>query len=453
MVWKARSVLGDLGEKKFQGNLLTKDLMLLIFLALLFALTRGIQIATFGVLKRKFIKLLQMRCEDSILRQDTKYLKSNSPSHFQTILFEYTESFGAAISSHLGMFIATGSRIATGFTILWWVSPHLNILLSSLVTLLILFVTWRIFHWSPMLAKVYLHSRSEVVARTSEVNKEIETVKLFNERPREFNEISDMLGTVYQKARRMELWEGFGDFVEYSVWGAISVTGLWFGALLMKKGLLTFSDFASYSLVSEEFITAIYDLVRIAKDIGGAKNPAIQVFEQLNREPEMDLDGQESLLGNPPPIPELKLDNYVFKFENVSLYSEKNGKKKNILNNLTFELNPQHKVVIVGESGCGKSVLLSVIKRQMRPTSGTVTLGGKNLFDPKEVPLERLYEILGVVSQHSTIFQRTLKRNLNYGTAEKDEIEMSKFPNHIKDILLGVYYRDEELIGPFVSGV
>ncbi len=51
-----------------------------------------------------------------------------------------------------------------------------------------------------------------------------------------------------------------------------------------------------------------------------------------------------------------------------------------ILHDINFELAPQQSAAIVGASGSGKSTLLALIAGLDTPTSGSVTLGGEDLF-------------------------------------------------------------------------
>lgn len=61
----------------------------------------------------------------------------------------------------------------------------------------------------------------------------------------------------------------------------------------------------------------------------------------------------------------------------------KNGKKqKEVLKNISFELEKGEILCIIGESGCGKSTLLRIIAGFLTPTSGQIVVNGEKLKKP-----------------------------------------------------------------------
>ncbi|KAI5058690.1 hypothetical protein GOP47_0026860 [Adiantum capillus-veneris] len=78
-------------------------------------------------------------------------------------------------------------------------------------------------------------------------------------------------------------------------------------------------------------------------------------------------------------------------------------------------LIPAGKVVaIVGESGAGKSTVISLIERFYNPTSGEVLLDG---HDIKTMQLKWLRNQMGLVSQEPALFATSIRENIMYGKA------------------------------------
>ncbi len=69
-------------------------------------------------------------------------------------------------------------------------------------------------------------------------------------------------------------------------------------------------------------------------------------------------------------------------------------------------------VALVGASGAGKSTLIQLIPRFFDPTSGSITLDGRDI---RELSLAELRNHVGIVPQESVLFTGTVAENLRYG--------------------------------------
>lgn len=105
-------------------------------------------------------------------------------------------------------------------------------------------------------------------------------------------------------------------------------------------------------------------------------------------------------------------------FRNVSFsYSE----HEQILNNVSFTIQPGERVGLAGPSGIGKTTLLSLILCFYRPT------GGKIYFDDRpvsEYDVLSLRRRIGYVSQNTMLLAGTIMENLRYGNPEASEDEI-----------------------------
>lgn len=90
------------------------------------------------------------------------------------------------------------------------------------------------------------------------------------------------------------------------------------------------------------------------------------------------------------------------------------GNKVEALKNVTFDVQQGEYVAIMGESGSGKTTLLNILAALDRPTSGTVTLDGKNLSTIKESQIAAFRrDNLGFVFQEFNLLDTfTLEDNI-----------------------------------------
>ena len=85
-----------------------------------------------------------------------------------------------------------------------------------------------------------------------------------------------------------------------------------------------------------------------------------------------------------------------------------------ILANVSFSMGPGDAAAIMGPSGTGKSTLLYILGGLETPSSGTVSLGGKNVFEmnPVELASFRNSEIGFVIQDHCLLPQCSVLENV-----------------------------------------
>lgn len=91
------------------------------------------------------------------------------------------------------------------------------------------------------------------------------------------------------------------------------------------------------------------------------------------------------------------------------------------LDGISFELPSGGVLALVGPSGAGKTTLLYLLLRFWQPQKGTILLGGQELQTYGEEDLRRL---IGVVSQHTYLFNATVRENLLLARPAASEAEM-----------------------------
>lgn len=88
------------------------------------------------------------------------------------------------------------------------------------------------------------------------------------------------------------------------------------------------------------------------------------------------------------------------------------GGAANVLERVSFTVEPGQTVAIVGKSGSGKSTLVSMLPRFYNVSSGAILLDGVDLRELKLADLRRQF---AYVSQDITLFNDTIAQNIAYG--------------------------------------
>ena len=116
--------------------------------------------------------------------------------------------------------------------------------------------------------------------------------------------------------------------------------------------------------------------------------------------------------------PEIKSndDQKSFSFQNEVTFNEVSFTYKNTgikaLNKLSFTIKKGETFAIIGKTGSGKSTILSLLLRQLDPSSGEVSYDSTDL---KNMNLELFRNKVGIVPQEVFLFSDTIKNNILFG--------------------------------------
>ncbi|TPE21501.1 ABC transporter ATP-binding protein [Clostridium perfringens] len=185
-----------------------------------------------------------------------------------------------------------------------------------------------------------------------------------------------------------------------------------YGGYLVIKGNITMGTLLAFS-------SYILNLSFCVKNIGGLVNMMSQnrasmdkIFNILKRKPQ--ITSMENSY-NPDKV------KGEIEFKNVSFrYNE-----EEVLKKINLKIPAGSTVAIMGETGCGKSSILSLIGRHYDVSSGEVLIDRVNV---KKWDLDKLRENMAVVFQDTFLFSDSIKDNIDFGgnKSEDEIIEAAK---------------------------
>jgi len=88
-----------------------------------------------------------------------------------------------------------------------------------------------------------------------------------------------------------------------------------------------------------------------------------------------------------------------------------------VLQKISFSVKRGESVALVGHSGAGKSTLADLLIRFYDVNAGEIKIDGQNI---KEINIEELRDLMGVVTQDSIIFNDTVANNIAFGSEKVD---------------------------------
>tara|TARA_Y100000817_G_scaffold157570_1_gene123259 strand:- start:1659 stop:3386 length:1728 start_codon:yes stop_codon:yes gene_type:complete len=158
------------------------------------------------------------------------------------------------------------------------------------------------------------------------------------------------------------------------------------------------------------------------------------------------------ILDSKPRIKTIKNSNSIekiesLKFENVGFkYYSKS--KKNDVNNINLDLSPGKIIGIIGPPGSGKSTIANLVPRFYDVLEGQILINQTPL---KTLNLNNLRKKIGLVSQHTFLFNSTLRENIAYSRPDCDleeVIQVSKIAD-IHDFIDSLPLKYETMVGEF----
>ena len=95
--------------------------------------------------------------------------------------------------------------------------------------------------------------------------------------------------------------------------------------------------------------------------------------------------------------------------------------EENVLKNFSLEIPKGKTVALVGQSGSGKSTIANLLTRFYDVQEGTVKIDG---IDIKDMTLESLRDLMGLVTQDSILFNDSIKNNIRLGKQDATDEEI-----------------------------
>lgn len=181
------------------------------------------------------------------------------------------------------------------------------------------------------------------------------------------------------------------------------LTSLTLAAVLLYAGIQSFSTvvtagliliFVDYVYKLYEPLFQIMDRLAIYQQAIVSSSRVFTILDHTEEAPQQDIDANET-------IQDAKIE-----FKNVSFsYDGKN----NVLNDISFTVNPGETVALVGHTGSGKSSIINVMMRFYEFYEGDILIDGKSI---RRYPMHHLRDKMSLVLQEPFIYYGTIFDNV-----------------------------------------
>ncbi|WP_276881847.1 ABC transporter ATP-binding protein [Anaerococcus tetradius] len=195
--------------------------------------------------------------------------------------------------------------------------------------------------------------------------------------------------------KRMRLLRAISYGFSTIITGALPVITLVVGGIMVYKGNLEIGFLFSFYAYLDFLYEPMNNLIDWYTNINVSLGMADRILDFLDYE----IRSEEGIKVNS--IEKIQVKDLDFSYGD-----------KEVLKNISFDLNKGDILAIVGESGSGKSTLANLLLKNIDFKAGSIFVNGIDLHD---IDKKSYYDNLSLISQDVFIFTDTLRDNISYG--------------------------------------
>lgn len=229
----------------------------------------------------------------------------------------------------------------------------------------------------------------------------------------------------FQEARR-KAYKVMAEFHVGSsfIMDVLNIVVLSAGAIFFFRGKINFGDFAAFLLYIGNFLNPIRKLVNFVEQYQSGVSGFKRFVEIMEKEVEKDDPGAQDIF-------DIKGD---ISFKDVSFAYDDN---KEVLKNISFDIEAGKTVALVGPSGGGKTTLCHLIPRFYEIEDGSISIDN---IDIRKFTRRSLRKNIGIVQQDVFLFTGTIYENIQCGRfdASREEVYEAAKKANIHDYIMSL---------------
>jgi len=244
--------------------------------------------------------------------------------------------------------------------------------------------------------------------------------RIFQESTQRFFNLSNSIGN------RQNLASPASEFMGIMVIAIL----LWYGGhMVLIEKTLNGASFIAYMGLAYNILTPAKSISKASYSIKRGNAAAERVLEILDQK--NTITSKKDALKKTSFDTSITIQNINFKYE-----------EETVLKHFSLEVKKGQTIALVGQSGSGKSTIANLLTRFYDVNDGKIAIDG---VDIKDMNLQSLRGLMGLVTQDSILFNDTIKANISLGklnATDEEIIEALKIANayeFVKELPKGIY--------------
>ena len=295
--------------------------------------------------------------------------------------------------------------------------PWFCIVTLTTLVIYIVFTLW-VTEWRMIFRRNMNEMDSKANTRAIDSLLNYETVKYFNNEGFEANRYDETLQSWEKAAVRNQTSLSLLNTGQ----GAVIAVGVTILMLMAGQGVVRGTMSIGDLVLVNAFLIQLYMPLHFLGFVYREIRHSLADMERM-----FGLLAQHTEVSDSPDAKKLVVSGGAIRFEHVSFGYES---RRQILQDISFDVPAGHKVAVVGASGAGKSTLSRLLFRFYEVSSGRILINGDDI---REVTQESLRRAIGIVPQDTVLFNDTIYYNIAYGRpeAKREEIIEAARAAHI----------------------
>ena len=186
---------------------------------------------------------------------------------------------------------------------------------------------------------------------------------------------------------------------------------IWAGGIQAIKGEMSIGQIVAFINYLMTTMTPLILMTMLSTVWASGMASAKRVNDVLDDVPDIEDNKNSTVLS--------ETEKIKIVFDNVSFGYNHNSQK--VLNNISFTIEPDKTIAILGATGSGKSTIINLVPRFYDVTEGRILF---NVVDIKNISQDSILKQISIVLQESILFSGTVKENISYGKPDATDDEI-----------------------------
>jgi ATP-binding cassette subfamily B protein len=301
------------------------------------------------------------------------------------------------------------ASILGAFIIIFILNVKLALIAIAILPVAVI-LAWFLGRFSRQAYRRTLSSLSGLTAKMQESLSGMKVIKAFvqeKKNAKEFEEVQKKNVDATIKAIRVSsLYQPI--IINMRIIGTALI--LWFGATMALNGEITIGTLVAFIEYQFSYFMPLVDLVTVIDQYQSAMAAIERMFDLIDTNPEV-IDPPPDKAADINTIDNVMFDDVTFGYD----------PKIPVVKNVSFTLDANKKLAIVGQTGAGKSTIINLLARFYDPLDGRIVVNG---YDIKDIRISSLRRHMSIVLQDSFLFPMSIKDNIRFGRPEASDEEV-----------------------------